>query len=379
MARRPWLRVGGVGFAMALAAAGCTRGETPQTTQPTGGATQPPAGGQQTEGSLLSEVRSRGTLRCGVNQTVPGFGFLNEQSGEIEGFDIDFCKAIGAAVLGDATAIELVPVVADERFNALRAGQFDVLVRNTTWTSSRDGTEGVSFAHVNFYDGQGMMVRSDSGITEVSGMSDNPAVCVTAGTTTELNLADYFQQLGLQFEPVVFDENPQVQEAFVQGRCDGWTSDRSQLAGIRSQWPSEDGGPEALTILPDIMSKEPLAPAVLDGDTPWYDAVNWVVNGLILAEELGVEGGNVDQMASSPPNPQTSNLLGVPFEAGAAPFDPGLGLEPTFMQTVLKAVGNYGEIYDRHVGPASPLQLERGLNALWTDDPPGLQYSPPFR
>jgi general L-amino acid transport system substrate-binding protein len=373
-------RVAMVAVAVALVASACTREEGGEVAQPTGGgAAQSPPGGQETEGSLLDEVKARGTLRCGVNQTVPGFGFLNPTSGEIEGFDIDFCKAIAAAVLGDATAFELVPVTADERFNALRAGQFDVLVRNTTWTSSRDGSEGVSFAHVNFYDGQGMMVRSDAGFSDVAGMTGAPAVCVTAGTTTELNLADYFQQLGLEFEPVVFEENPQLQEAFIQGRCDGWTSDKSQLAGIRSQWPEEEGGPESLTILPDIMSKEPLAPAVLDGDTAWYDAVNWVVNGVILAEELEVESGNVDQMASSPPNPQTANLLGVPFEAGAAPFDPGLGLEPTFMQTVLEAVGNYGEIYDRHVGPASPLQLERGLNALWNADPPGLQYAAPFR
>jgi general L-amino acid transport system substrate-binding protein len=375
MPRRSGMRVAVVGFAVAVVAAACTREETPQV-QPTG--TQPPAGDQQ-EGqqSLLDEVTARGTLRCGVNDAVPGFGFLNPETSEIEGFDIDFCKGIAAAVLGDATQIELTPVTPEERFNALRAGQFDVLVRNTTWTSSRDGAEGVSFAHVNFYDGQGMMVASDSGVTEVADMTESPAVCVTAGTTTELNLADYFQLLGLEFEPVVFEENPQVQEAFIQGRCDGWTSDKSQLAGIRSQWPEEQGGPEALTILPDIMSKEPLAPAVLDGDSAWYDVVNWVVNGIILAEELEVDSGNVDQMASEPPNPQVANLLGVPFEAGTAPFDPGLGLEPTFMQTVLTAVGNYGEIFDRHVGPDTPLGLERELNALWSDG--GLQYAPPFR
>ena len=359
---------------LALAAGACTRGgEEPAGQQ--GG-----QGGAQARGSILDQVKQRGTLRCGVNQAVPGFGFLNPDTNEIEGFDIDFCKAIAAAVLGDATRIELVPVTPEERFNALRARQFDVLVRNTTHTSSRDGAEGVAFAHTNFYDGQGMMVREGDGFSEVADMTGNPTICLTAGTTTELNLADYFQQLNLEFTPLTFEENPQVQEAFIGGRCDGWTSDKSQLAGIRSQWPQAEGGPESLVILEDVMSKEPLAPAVLDGDSKWYDAVNWTVNGLILAEELGVTGENVQQQAQDPDSAPVAALLGVPVgPAGeeGEPVDSGLGLDIDFMQRVLAAVGNYGEIYDRHVGPDSPLALPRELNALWTDG--GIMYAPPFR
>lgn len=352
--------------AIALLAAACSREE-----EPAGGGGKK----QQEEArSLLDQVIERGTLRCGVNETVPGFGFLTAE-GQIEGFDIDFCKAFAAGVLGDPEAHELVPVSADERFNALRAGQYDVLVRNTTWTSSRDGAEGVAFAHVNFYDGQAMMVRADSGFESLEDMN-NTAICVTTGTTTELNLADVFGDLGLDFEAVTFEENPQLQEAFIQDRCQGWTSDRSQLAGIRSAWPADEGGPEALVILDDVMSKEPLAPAVLDGDSKWYDAISWTVKGIILAEELGVDSGNVEAQATSPDNPQIGNLLGAPTEEGA-PFDPGFGLAPDFMVNVITAVGNYGEIFDRHVGPSTPLGIERGQNALWTEG--GLHYAPPTR
>jgi general L-amino acid transport system substrate-binding protein len=367
MTRGIWARAAVLLCVLTVVAAGCSREEPSEQT----GDGQAAGGGQ--EQSLLDEVRARGIVRCGVNETVPGFGNLTAE-GVIEGFDIDFCKAIAAAVLGDPDAHELVPISADERFNALRAAQYDVLVRNTTWTSSRDGAEGVAFAHVNFYDGQAMMVRAGE-FASVSDMDGTP-ICVTTGTTTELNLADYFGQLDLDFEPVTFEENPQLQEAFIQGRCDGWTSDRSQLAGIRSQWPEDEGGPEALEILPDVMSKEPLAPAVLDGDADWYDAVSWTVKGIILAEELGVTSANLEQQAANPDNPQIGNLLGAPTEEGA-PFDPGLGLDPDFMVNVLTAVGNYGEIFDRHLGPNTDLGLERGINALWTDG--GLHYAPPFR
>ncbi|MBI4261482.1 MAG: amino acid ABC transporter substrate-binding protein [Actinobacteria bacterium] len=357
--------------AITLVAAACTRDEQPdegdQTTTEQG---DTGGGGQQQQESLLDVVRSRGTVVCGVNDTVPGFGFLTAE-GSIEGFDIDFCKAIAAGVLGDPAAHELVPVTADERFNSLRAGQYDVLVRNTTWTSSRDGSEGVAFTHVNFYDGQAMMVRAGE-FAEVADM-DGTTVCVTAGTTTELNLADYAQQLGIQIDALVLQSNDDILPAFEAGRCDGWTSDSSQLAGLRSEFEELLGD---LEILPDVMSKEPLGPAVLDGDSAWYDAVSWVVKGLILAEELGVTSENVDEEAANPSNPQIGNLLGAPTEEGA-PFDPGLGLEPDFMVAVLQAVGNYGEIFERHVGANTPLGLERGLNALWTEG--GLHYAPPFR
>ena len=371
MRRHLFARLGALVAVLAVLAAACSRGEE------TGGGGEQGGDQGQAEQSLLQTVQDRGTLNCGVNNTVPGFGF-DPGTGEIDGFDIDFCRAIAAAVLGDPEAIELVPVDAEERFNALRAGEYDVLVRNTTWTSSRDGTEGVAFAHVNFYDGQAMMVRADSGYKAVEDM-DGTDVCVTTGTTTELNLADYAAQVGVDIGPVTFEENPQLQEAFISGRCDGWTSDRSQLAGIKSAWPESDGGPDALVILDDVMSKEPLAPGVVDGDSQWYDVVDWVVNGLILAEELGVDSGNLDQQVSSPDNPQVAALLGVPFEAETETIsvDSGLGIDNAFMQDVIGAVGNYGEIFDRHLGPDTPLGLERGINALWTDG--GIQYAPPFR
>jgi general L-amino acid transport system substrate-binding protein len=365
MSRRVTARAAVAVLAFALVGAACTGGDGDQAQSPGGQA------GQGAGRSLLDVVKQRGTLRCGVNQTVPGFGFLNPDTNEIEGFDIDFCKAIAAAVLGDPAKHEPVPITAEERFNALRAGQYDVLVRNTTWTSSRDGAEGISFAHVNFYDGQAMMVRQGE-FSSVEAMDGAP-VCVTAGTTTELNLADYAQQLGIRLQSVTFPSNDEILPAFQAQRCDGWTSDRSQLAGLKAQFEEQLG---ALQILPDVMSKEPLAPAVLDGDTKWYDVVNWVIHGLILAEELEVSGQNVAQQASNPSNPQIGNLLGAPTEEGQ-PFDPGLGLDPDFMVDVLRAVGNYGEIFNRHVGPGSPLGLERGQNALWTNG--GLMYAPPFR
>jgi general L-amino acid transport system substrate-binding protein len=336
------------------------------------------AAAAQGDGNLLEEVMQRGTLRCGVNNTVPGFGY-DPGGGQIEGFDIDFCRAFAAAILGDAEAIELEPIDADNRFIALRNGDYDVLVRNTTWTTSRDGTEGMAFAHVNFYDGQAMMVRADefSSINEMDGTS----ICVTTGTTTELNLADYFGDRGLSFEPIAFEDNNQLQRAFIQGRCDGWTSDRSQLGGIRSAWPPDEGGPESLTILDDVMSKEPLAPGTLDTEIELRDAIDAVVNGLILAEELGVNSNNVQRMAEDPPSGPIAGLLGAPVEdpetGESAPIQQGLGLGGDFMVDALQAVGNYGEIFDRHLGPNSELELERGINALWTEG--GIQYAIPFR
>jgi general L-amino acid transport system substrate-binding protein len=361
-----------VSAALALAVAGCTRQAADTETEGQG----QPTGEAQAEGGLLTEIQERGTLRCGVNNTVPGFGFESAE-GAIEGFDIDFCKAFAAAVFNtddpqEGTEYELVPVDADARFNALRAGEFDVLVRNTTWTSSRDAAEGVSFAHPNFYDGQAMLASEDQfgSIEELDGAD----ICVTAGTTTELNLADYFGARNLTFQPVVLEDYEVIFEAFRQGRCDGVTGDRSALSGLLPLW--EEDVPN-LVIFEDVMSKEPLAPGVPDGDVEWFDVVNMVVNGLILAEELGVESGNVEQEAQNPSDPFIGALLGVPVAAGeeaGVGFDPGLAVEPTFMQNVLAAVGNYGEIFDRHL---TPLDIDRGINALWTDG--GIQYAIPFR
>jgi general L-amino acid transport system substrate-binding protein len=331
--------------------------------------------GQQGGGSLLEEVTSRGTLRCGVNDAVPGFGFTGE-AGEPEGFDIDFCRAVAAAVLGDAEAVEFSVLSAEQRFTALQSGEIDVLIRNTTNTASRDGTEGARFLHTTFYDAQGMMVAADSGVESLADL-DGETICVLSGTTTELNLETVFQAEGLEYEPLAFEETDPLQEAFIQGRCGAWTSDKSQLAGIRSNWPADQGGPEALTILDETMSKEPLGPVVRDGDDDWADAVNWAVISTVAAEELGIDSGNVQDMLEST-DPEVLRLLGqpAPAELGGSPepFDAGLGLPADFAVQVVEQVGNYGEIYDRNIGP---LELERGFNALWIDG--GLQYAPPYR
>jgi general L-amino acid transport system substrate-binding protein len=355
---------------------GCSLGDDDDGNGDAAGDTgQTEAGGQQGGGSLLEEVTSRGTLRCGVNDSVPGFGFTGE-AGEPEGFDIDFCRAVAAAVLGDAEAVEFTVLSAEQRFTALQSGEIDVLIRNTTDTASRDGTEGARFLHTTFYDAQGMMVAADSGVESLADL-DGETICVLSGTTTELNLETVFQAEGLEYEPLAFEETDPLQEAFIQGRCGAWTSDKSQLAGIRSNWPEGQGGPEALVILDEIMSKEPLGPVVRDGDDDWADAVNWAVISTVAAEELGIESGNVQDMLESS-DPEVLRLLGqpAPAELGGSPepFDAGLGLPADFAAQVVEQVGNYGEIYDRNIGA---LELERGLNALWTDG--GLQYAPPYR
>jgi general L-amino acid transport system substrate-binding protein len=327
-------------------------------------------------GGVLAEVTDRGTLNCGVNNAVPGFGFETE-GGELAGFDIDYCKAVAAAVLGDPEAVEYVPLTPEQRFTSLASGEIDVLIRNTTWTSTRDGAEGASFVTTTFYDGQAMMVPSDAGVTSIDDLT-GATVCLTAGTTTEQNLAD--RMAGIEHTPQTFEENPLVLDAFLAGQCDAWTSDQSQLAGIRSNWPEDQGGPEAVTILDEVFSKEPLGPAVVDGDSEWYDVVNWVVITTIEAEELGVTSENLGEMLESE-DPAVRRFLGLPVdvEGEQAVVDHGIGVESDFTQAVIEAVGNYGEIFDRNVGPDSPLELTREgtANALWTDG--GLHYSPPFR
>jgi general L-amino acid transport system substrate-binding protein len=333
-------------------------------------------GGDEGGGSLLAEVQDRGTLNCGVNETVPGFGLVDEQ-GEYSGFDIEFCKAVAAAVLGDAEAVEYTALSDPEtRFPALQSGEVDVLIRNTTYTASRDGGEGARFLATTFFDGQGMMVRADSGLQSIEDMNGT-TICVLAGTTTELNLATRFEAAGLTYTPLTFPDADALGEAFGAGQCDGWTSDLSQLAGQRSAFPE---GPDALVIFDDAFSKEPLGPAVRDGDDEWASAVNWAVLATIQAEEFGITSDNVEQMTSSD-NPDILRFLGQPVaaEEGSepAPFDPGLGLEPDFAVDVITQVGNYGEIHDRTVGPGTPLGLERGINAQWSDG--GLLYAPPYR
>ncbi len=316
-------------------------------------------------GPTLEAVRNRGELRCAGNQAVPGFGYINPDTNEFEGFDVDYCKAIAVAVLG-APNIVVRHTSANERFPVLQSGEVDVLVRNTTWTISRDTSVGLNFAPVTFYDGQGMMVRTDSGITDLEGL-DGGTICVQSGTTTEKNLADVFRARGINFTPVVFEDADSTREAYDQGQCDGFTTDKSGL--VSQQVLLAD--PAAHTILDETMSKEPLAPAVRQGDDNWFDIVKWTVFCTINAEELGITSENVDSFLGGE-DPVIQNLLGETGDLGLA-----MSLNADFCYQVIKQVGNYGEIYDRNLGPDTPFNLPRGLNNLYTNG--GLQYSPPFR
>jgi len=317
--------------------------------------------------STLDIVRERGILKCGGNANVPGFGYLDPDTNEFVGFDIDYCRAIAAAVLGDSTAIEVRPTTAQERFPVLQSGEVDVLVRNTTWTISRDTALGFNFVPTTFYDGQGMMVKVDSGIEKLADM-EGATICVQQGTTTEKNLADVFRKMGVNYEPLVLAEAPALLDAFDQGRCDGYTTDKSALVSQTTILPD----PASATILEETMSKEPLGPLTRHGDDQWFDIVKWVTFGTFQAEELGINSENVEEIAATSEDPVVRNLLGTEGEHGTT-----LGLDNDFMVEVIKQVGNYGEIYDRNLGPDTPFDLPRGLNAQYTDG--GLIYSPPFR
>ncbi len=358
---------------LVLAACDSSSDDTTTTTAADAGATETTAAPAAATGSLLQTVQDRGSVICGVNDAVPGFGYTDAE-GNFSGFDVDYCRAVAAAVLGDAEAVTYRPLTAQQRFTALQSGEIDVLIRNTTFTSSRDGREGATFLTTTFYDGQGMMVYADSGITSIDDMADL-AVCVLSGTTTELNLAARFGST--PFTPLTFDANDQLQAAFVAGQCDGWTSDKSQLAGVRSNFPESQGGPDALVILDETFSKEPLGPVVIDGDTQWAQAVNWVVLATIQAEEWDLTSANVASYSGD--DSAIRRFLGLEIETdeGTTVFDPGVGLPTDFAAQVIAQVGNYAEIFDRNVGPDTALGLPRGVNALWTDG--GLLYSPPYR
>lgn len=316
-------------------------------------------------GDTIGLVRERGILKCGGNKSVPGFGFLNED-GSYSGFDIDFCRAIAAAVLGDANAVEVRPTTATERLPLLQAGEIDVLVRNTTWTISRDTSNGLDFGPTTFYDGQGMMVTKASGITTLEEL-DGGTICVQSGTTTEKNLTDVFRALDISFEPKVFPDADTTRQAYDSGSCDGFTTDKSGL--VSQQTLMTD--PSAHLILDTTMSKEPLAPVFRHGDNNWGDIVTWTVYCTMAAEEYGITSANADEFLSSE-DPVIQNLLGTAGELGAA-----MGLNNDYCYQVVKQVGNYGEIYDRNLGPDTPFNLPRGLNALYTDG--GMIYAPPFR
>ena len=311
----------------------------------------------------LALVQERGQLICGVNGSLPGFSFLDE-NGENTGFDADFCRALAAAVLGDSEAVEFRALSADQRGPALQTGEVDVLIRNTTWTVSRDTTWGL-FAPTTFYDGQAMMVNST--LVDATTLEDlaGATICVQSGTTTELNLTDQFRSLGIEFTPQVFADIDPTYAAYEEGRCDAVTSDRSQLVARRTAFAN----PDEHVILDAVMSKEPLGPVAPLGDDAWFNVVKWVVFATIEAEELGIDSTNVEDMVGNE-NPVIARLLG-------ADGDLGLGLEPDWVVTMISSVGNYAEIYDRNLGPGTPFDLDRGLNTLWTEG--GLLYAPPYR
>lgn len=352
-----------------------TTATTPATDAPTGsGDTTPPdtGGGGGDGGDRLAAVLEADSVRCGTRDELPGFAVL-DAAGDHDGFDADFCRVVAAAVLGDATKAEFVDLETADRFTALQSGSVDVLIRNTTWTASRDGTEGATFLATTFYDGQGMMVAADSGFESLEDMTD-AIVCVAKGTTTEGNAANASNRLGLNWEIRTFDDTDQIQAAFVAGQCDGWSSDTSQLTGLRSAYPD---GPDSLTILGEVFSKEPLGPAVADGDTQWAQIIDWAVFATIQAEEYGITSANVDEILASTEEVGILQFLGAEVtgsDGSTSTLDPGLGLPVDFAYQIVKQVGNYGEIFDRNL---APLGLERGVNALWTDG--GLLYAPPYR
>src|SRR3954470_24635553 len=317
-------------------------------------------------GPTLDKVKQAGNVVCGVQTGVPGFGQPDSQ-GKYSGFNVDICRAISAALFGDPDKVKYVPLTAQQRFTALQSGEVDVLSRNTTYTLQRDAELGFDFAPVVYYDGQGFMVAKKLGVKSAKELN-GATICVQPGTTTELNLADYFRANNMQFKPLVIEKLDEVVSAYLSGRCDVITTDRSGLAGIRT---GRTPNPDEHVILPEVISKEPLAPAVRHGDEQWTDIVRWVVYALIAAEEKGVTSQNVDEKAKSE-DLDVKRMLGVTPGMGKA-----LGLDEKWAYNAIKAVGNYGEIFDRNVGDKSPLKLDRGPNDLWTRG--GLMYAIPIR
>lgn len=316
-------------------------------------------------GPTLASTRAKGVVDCGAHPGAPGFG-VTDSRGEYQGLEADTCRAVAAAVFGDPAKVRFTVVTSAARLPALQAGQIDLLPRTTTWTQSRDTANGLNFTAVTFYDGQGFLVRRSSGVTRAAQL-DGASICVTSGTTNELNLADWARSNRINIRPVVFEQNDETRLAYVSGRCDAFSTDASQLAGIRSALTQ----PQEHVVLPDIISKEPLSPVVRHGDDQWFDIVRWTVYALIEAEELGITRANVDEMLNSP-RPEVRRLLGVSGDHG-----PFMGLERRWAYNAIKAVGNYGEIFERHLGSGSPIGLQRGLNDLWTRG--GLMYAPPIR
>jgi general L-amino acid transport system substrate-binding protein len=317
-------------------------------------------------GVTLATVKARGNLICGVNSQVPGFGYVGADGG-FSGFDVDYCRALAAAIFGDASKVEFRPVTAAERFTALQSGEIDILSRNTTWSLVRDTELGGNFTATTFYDGQGMMVPADSGITNLQGLAGG-TVCVQTGTTTELNLADVMASLGISYTPAVFEDADSTFAAYAEDRCDAVTTDKSGLISRRTVLSD----PSAHVILDVTMSKEPLGPMVRHGDDQWFDIAQWTVFAMIAAEEFGITSANVDDVRSSATNPEVMRLLGLEGEMGLK-----LGLDNDWGYNIIKLVGNYEEVYNRNLGPDTPTYIPRGLNSLYTEG--GLLYAPPVR
>ncbi|RCS23135.1 amino acid ABC transporter substrate-binding protein [Phyllobacterium salinisoli] len=317
----------------------------------------------------LDDVKAKGFLQCGVNTGLAGFSAPNDK-GEWSGFDVDYCRAVAAAIFGDPNKVKFTPLTAKERFTALQSGEVDVLIRNTTYTISRDTSLGLDFPGVNYYDGQGFMINAKklSGINSALQLS-GASVCVQSGTTTELNLADYFRANKMEYNPVVFEKIEEVNAAYDAGRCDAYTTDQSGLYAIRLGLAN----PDDHVVLPEIISKEPLGPAVRQGDSQWGDVIRWTHYALLNAEEFGITQANVEEMKNST-NPEIKRLLGSEADTK---IGTDLGLTNDWVVNIVKGVGNYGELFERNIGAGSPLKIARGLNAQWTKG--GLQYGMPIR
>ena len=314
----------------------------------------------------LENVKKAGELKCGVSTGLPGFAEVGADK-KWKGMDVDMCRAVAAAVLGDSSKVKIVPLTAKERFTALQSGEIDLLSRNTTWTQSRDTTLGVNFAGVNYYDGQGFLVNKRLGVDSAKQL-DGASICITSGTTTELTLADYFKEHNMSYKPVTYDTAAQVRKGFEAGRCDLITSDQSQLYAIRTQLAN----PNDFKVLPEIISKEPLGPLVRQGDDAWFNVAKWSLNALITAEDLGITSANAASLAKTSKNPAIKRFLGVEGTLGK-----NLGLDAKWSNRIVTQVGNYSESFERNVGMGSPLKISRGLNALWKNG--GILYSAPFR
>ncbi|MEA3289454.1 MAG: amino acid ABC transporter substrate-binding protein [Campylobacterota bacterium] len=315
----------------------------------------------------LDNIKKAGVLNCGVSTGLPGFAEVGADK-QWKGLDVDVCRSVAAAVFGDASKVKIVPLTAKERFTALQSGEVDLLSRNTTWTNTRDTSLGLNFAGVNYYDGQGFLVSKDLGVRSAKQL-DGASVCITAGTTTELNLAEYFNANGMKYSPITYDTADQVTKGFEAGRCDLITSDASQLYALRTKMKNSSN----YKVLPQIISKEPLGPVVRQGDDVWFNVVRWSLNAMKAAEEFGVTSQNVDAKAKKCKNPEVKRILGTTGKIGE-----NLKLDKKWAYNIIKQVGNYGESFERNVGMDSPLKIKRGLNNLWTTKG-GLQYSPPFR